>query len=79
MDSEEPYSALLTTWGRTFMGLLVLQPLVLALGIGLGMKFPTRSACTSTQEQPSKPVSAADEKQRSGFGIRSPGYGKTFN
>ena len=77
MDSEERCLALVTTWGRTFTALLVSTPLVLALGIGLGMKFPTHSVCTSTQEQLSKPVSAADAKQKSGFGIRSPGYGRT--
>ena len=73
MDSEEPSSALRTTWGRIVRGHLVLQPIVLALGIGLGMGSQMHSGCMSIPVLPWKPDSGAEERPRSNFGIREPG------
>ena len=79
MVKEAPSSASDTTLGLTSTVLLVLTLLVLALEIVLGTKSRTPSGSTSTPEHPSKPVSAAEERQKSGFGLRSPGYGRTPN
>ena len=78
MAKEEHSSASAITWARIFMALLVSIPLALVCVIMLGMKSRQPSACTSIQEQLSKPDSADDGKQKSNYGIRSPGYGRAL-
>ena len=78
MAKEEHSFLSRITSAHIFMALLVSIPSVLVCVIMLGMKSRQPSACTSIQEQLSKPDSAGDGKQKFNYGIRSPGYGRAM-
>ena len=76
MDKKDAFSRLHITSERTFITLLGSILFLGVLLIGAGMMYRQLSGFTSTQEQPSKPDSADDGKQKSNYGIREPGYGR---
>ena len=76
MDKKEHCSVLVTTSERTSIILVGSILFLGALLIGAGVMYRQLSGYTSTQEAPSKPDSAEEEKQKLNYGIREPGYGR---